>query len=191
MYHCLRAMLRKIAKKALISKKVNPHSFRHARATDLANHLTEAQMKEYFGWTMGSDMASVYVHLSGRDTDEAILRIHGKLGKNDKQRHEQLKTQVCLICKHENAPEADFCLNCRRPLNLKASLEIEEKERALLKLLTPEMLEQMIQKKVGEIMSSTQAQHRAEIFKDKVVYGEIRISEHSRINGIRRKRSLE
>jgi len=153
MYHCLRAMLRKIARRAKIQKRVNPHSFRHARATDLANHLTEAQMKEYFGWTMDSDMASVYVHLSGRDTDDAILRIHGKLGENEKMNHEQLRTQVCSICGHENPPEADFCLRCRRPLNLKASLELEEKERALLRLVTPEAIEQMIQKKVEEILA--------------------------------------
>lgn len=40
----LKQRLRRIAKRAGIKKKVNPHSFRHARATFLANLLTEAQM---------------------------------------------------------------------------------------------------------------------------------------------------
>jgi hypothetical protein len=110
-------------------------------------------MKEFFGWTMDSDMASVYVHLSGRDTDDAILRIYGKLDKNEKMEHEQLRTQRCQICGHENPPEVDFCLRCRKPLNLKTALELEEKEKELLKLMTPETIEQLIQKKVEEILA--------------------------------------
>ena len=47
-----------------------------------------------------------------------------------------------------NAAEAEFCLRCRRPLNLRALIESEEKERELLRLMTPEMIEQMIQKRV-------------------------------------------
>lgn len=42
-------MLYRIAKRAGIKKRVNPHNFRHSRATYLANFLTEAQMKEFFG----------------------------------------------------------------------------------------------------------------------------------------------
>lgn len=183
-YHAIMMRLRKIAKKAGIQKRVNPHSFRYARATDLANHLTEAQMKEYFGWTMDSDMASVYVHLSGRDTDEAILRIHGKLGENEKQIHEQLKTKICQICDYENAPEMEFCLRCRRPLTIKALLEIQEKEKEFLRLITSEMLEQMIQKKVEEILSNylSQAQPSAEVLKKEVNHGSISL--YSRANGI-------
>jgi len=152
-YHCLNARLRKIAKRAGIKKKVNPHMFRHSRATDLANFLTEAQMKQYFGWTKDSKMASVYVHLSGRDIDETILKIHGKLNENEKTTHEQLKTQVCPVCGYENAPELEFCLKCRKPLNIKTLIEMEEKEKELLKLITPEMIEQMIQKRVEEILA--------------------------------------
>ena len=60
---------------AKITKKVNPHMFRHSRATFLAKHLTEAQLKQFFGWTQSSDMAARYVHLSGRDLDSIILKI--------------------------------------------------------------------------------------------------------------------
>lgn len=166
MYHCLNARLRKIANRAGVKKRINPHMFRHSRATDLANLLTEAQMKKFFGWTKDSKMASVYVHLSGRDIDEAILRIHGKLDENGRVSHEQLKTQVCSVCQHENAPEAKFCLRCGRPLDFKTLVEMEEKERELLKLMTPDVIEQMIQKKVEEILakylSNVQAQTKTE-----------------------------
>ena len=48
-YEALRMLLRKIAKRAGIKKNVNPHNFRHSRATDLANWMTEAQMDKFLG----------------------------------------------------------------------------------------------------------------------------------------------
>ena len=76
-YNSAREILKAVALKAGIKKRVNPHLFRHSRATFLANKLTEAQMCEYLGWVQGSDMPRVYVHLSGRDVDEAILEMNG------------------------------------------------------------------------------------------------------------------
>ncbi|KXA90543.1 hypothetical protein AKJ40_01415 [candidate division MSBL1 archaeon SCGC-AAA259M10] len=52
-------MLNRVAEKADIDKPVNPHHFRHSRATFLANRLTESQMCEWFGWVQGSDRPSV------------------------------------------------------------------------------------------------------------------------------------
>ncbi len=74
-YSSVRKMLKKTFKRANINKKSNPHLFRHSRATHLANHLTESQLKHFFGWTQSSNMASRYVHLSGRDIDDAIREI--------------------------------------------------------------------------------------------------------------------
>jgi len=68
--------------------------------------------------------------------------------------HSQLK-RIQKVCRHENAPEADFCLGCKKPLSLKASLELEKKERELLKLMTPETIEQFVQKKIEEILANT------------------------------------
>lgn len=58
-----------------IEKPVNPHHFRHSRATYLANYFTEAQMCSWFGWSPGSRVPGRYVHLSGRDIDHAYLSI--------------------------------------------------------------------------------------------------------------------
>lgn len=76
-YDAIRMRLSKISKKAGINKKIHPHLFRHSRCTYMANYLTEAQMNAYFGWTQGSNMPSIYVHLSGRDVDDAILKANG------------------------------------------------------------------------------------------------------------------
>jgi len=76
-YDAIRMRLNKISEKAGVNKKIHPHLFRHSRCTYMANYLTEAQMNAYFGWVQGSDMPSIYVHLSGRDIDDAVLKANG------------------------------------------------------------------------------------------------------------------
>jgi integrase len=76
-YGSIRMKIKRLAKKAGINKRIHPHLFRHSRATYIANYLTEAQMNVYFGWIQGSEMSSVYIHLSGRDVDYAILKANG------------------------------------------------------------------------------------------------------------------
>lgn len=76
-YKTAREIVINIAEKAGVKKKVHPHILRHTRATVLANHLTEAQMCEFFGWAQGLRMPRVYVHLSGRNIDPAIDKIYG------------------------------------------------------------------------------------------------------------------
>lgn len=61
-YERIRHLLRELARQAGIEKRVNPHHFRHSRASFLANHLTEAQMKEYLGWVQDSTIQATYVH---------------------------------------------------------------------------------------------------------------------------------
>lgn len=74
----LNHILKKISKRARIKKRIYPYLFRHSRATHLAQHLTEQQMKIYFGWSMGSTMVQIYVHLSCRDLDEKILELNNQ-----------------------------------------------------------------------------------------------------------------
>ena len=76
-----REHLRHLARKAGLSRPVSPHMFRHTRMTQLARVLTEQELKVVAGWTMSSRMASIYVHLSGRDA-EAALRKAIRAGEN-------------------------------------------------------------------------------------------------------------
>lgn len=124
-YGTVREVIKRITRKAGIKKRVYPHLFRHSRATHLANHLTESQMKQYFGWVQGSDMASVYVHLSGRDVDNALLRLNG-LEVEEEKREEQFKALICPRCKGRNSPDAKFCSNCGMCLDEKAALQVDE-----------------------------------------------------------------
>jgi len=116
-YPVVAKTLRHIAALAGITKRVNPHSFRHARASFLAKHLTEYQLKQYMGWTMGSDMAQVYVHLSGRDVDNSILALNGK--KIEKSETEsKIKPRTCYRCKLSNSATSSFCTKCGAVLDL-------------------------------------------------------------------------
>ncbi|AKB77927.1 hypothetical protein MSHOH_1444 [Methanosarcina horonobensis HB-1 = JCM 15518] len=116
----------KTAERAGIDKRVYNHLFRHSRATELANHLTEAQMDSYLGWVPGSNMPSVYVHLSGRDTDEAILRMYGKSTKEEML--PELMSKACPRCEKENGPTSKFCTRCGLPLDMKTMQEIQAYE---------------------------------------------------------------
>lgn len=147
-YSHLRQRLQRIAKRAKISKKVNPHSFRHARATHLANKLTEAQMKEYFGWTQGSNMASVYVHLSGRDVDNAILSIHGL--KQDDEVFEEMKPLICS-CGEINNPTNNYCNRCGKPLKLETALAVDENKNKRNKIMNELVKDPNIAKIVEQI----------------------------------------
>jgi integrase/recombinase XerD len=124
-YGAIRMHLKRIAQKAGIKKRIHPHLFRHSRSTHLAKHLTEAQMKQYLGWVQGSSMAAIYVHLSGRDVDNALLKMHGIV--TDETKDVQMSPKQCTRCSTMNAPTIRFCSRCGLALDIKAALEMEEK----------------------------------------------------------------
>jgi len=115
--------LHKIASRAGIQpKRVYPHAFRHARATHLAEQLPEQLLKEYLGWTRSSNMASVYVHMAGRDVDNAILKLHGiETGDAPKK----FTVNKCPRCKEIKSENALFCFKCGLPLTQEASTTVE------------------------------------------------------------------
>jgi len=125
-YQSFRKVLRKTAKKVGISKPVNPHHFRHSRATELAKKLTEAQLCQYMGWKIGSKEAATYVHLSGRDIDDKILAIHGL--KEEEETEEQMKPIICPRCNTTNDFASKFCMQCSLGLDEKSMLEYDQQK---------------------------------------------------------------
>jgi len=72
----LNQIVKEYAQRVGINKRVYSYIFRHSRATHLAKHLTEQQMKVYLGWSMSSKMVATYVHLSGRDMDQRVMELN-------------------------------------------------------------------------------------------------------------------
>lgn len=133
-YRTISLLLKRASIKAGIKKRVNPHSFRHARATLLASHLTEAQMKEYLGWVQDSNMASTYIHLSGRDVDKALLKMNG-IAIVDDNKQGELELINCSRCGYKNAPTNKFCGKCGLALDIKEALAMEKANNDKDKLL--------------------------------------------------------
>ena len=115
-YPSVLAMLERAKTASGIRKRIYPHLFRHSRATALASKLTEAQMKEYFGWTQGSEMAATYVHLSGRDVDSTLLQMYS-LKELPKEKEVKLDVHICQRCKERNSPTQSFCGKCGNPFD--------------------------------------------------------------------------
>lgn len=153
-YPALRKMLSDTAKKAGIKKNVNPHNFRHSRATFLANHLTEAQMNQYLGWVRGSDMPATYVHLSGRDVDEAILKLRGLQPKEEKI-ESTLAPKKCPRCGLINKATGKFCMRCGSVLDLQTAVtvqdEIKDIDEKFSKLLQDEEIQKLLVKRMIEL----------------------------------------
>jgi len=126
-YATITKLLRKTATQANIKKPINPHNFRHSRATFMSQHLTEAQMKEYFGWTQDSSMAARYIHLSGKQVDNAILEMHGLKPKTKQENI--LKREACPRCKNLNDINNEYCQQCWLPLTITAKNEIDQEQQ--------------------------------------------------------------
>jgi integrase/recombinase XerD len=124
-YPALAKVLKVAAGKAGLEKRVTPHKLRHSRATFLASKLTEAQMNQLFGWRQGSDMPSIYVHLSGRDIDDALLGVYG-LKKAGEGERPKITPRICPRCSTTNGYDARFCSRCGLALDVKAAFEMDE-----------------------------------------------------------------
>ena len=124
-YFSVVKMLRNAAKKAGVNKRVNPHTFRHSRATHLAKKLTEAQLKQFFGWVQSSSMASQYVHLSGRDLDNAVLGLYGITTEEEKSAV-KISQEKCPRCEMPNPSNFMLCRRCGSALNDESAMQIIE-----------------------------------------------------------------
>ncbi|MCW4017785.1 MAG: site-specific integrase [Candidatus Bathyarchaeota archaeon] len=149
-YGAVKIMLKEVASKTGIKKKIYPHLFRHSRATHLAKFLTEAQMNVFFGWKPGSKMPSIYVHLSGRDVDAALFKLQG-IKVEEKAAESLLKRVSCPKCTQANTPDSKFCMRCGSPLDVGTALKVDElrvKADRLMTALTdhPDVLNLLIEK---------------------------------------------
>ncbi len=132
-YGTISKLLKELAQKAGVKKKVNPHAFRHARATFMARHLKEPEMREFFGWGKDSEMPAIYVHLSGRDVDNSVLAVYG-IKQAENSQEPVLKVEPCPRCQEGNDPASKFCHRCGLPLGEGFLVEEDSLEKRIEKL---------------------------------------------------------
>ncbi len=126
----LHTIVSHLGKKAGIKKKAHPHLLRHSRLTEMAKHLTDAELKVFAGWEADSRMPGIYIHLSGADIDKKILGIHGLVEEEEKVEDRPLTPKKCPRCETNNPPTAKFCYRCSAVLDIKTAQEMEEASKA-------------------------------------------------------------
>jgi integrase len=146
-YPALAKVLKVAAERAGLKKRVTPHKLRHSRATFLASRLTEAQLCALFGWKQGSDMPSTYVHLSGRDLDDAILGVYG-LRRKEKEGRAELTPKNCPRCGQPNPATSRFCRYCNMALDMQAVMEVERRRSEADDLMNQVMRDRRVQRAI-------------------------------------------
>ncbi|MCK6478695.1 MAG: tyrosine-type recombinase/integrase [Planctomycetes bacterium] len=148
-------MIKRVALRAGLAKRVHPHLFRHSRASLNASRFTEAQMNAYFGWIQGSDMPRTYVHLSGRDVDNAVLAMHG-LRRADEHPTDAPTRPSCPKCRATVLATAVSCTRCWQPLlgrpvsEDQSSLEFQQAQSLMAELVkNPLFLQALAQVKAA------------------------------------------
>lgn len=120
--------LRLLMKRAGIQRrKISLHSFRHSRASELCNLMTESQLCRFFGWAQGSRMPATYIRAESIDVRKALLKAAGL----EKQEEAKQTGKACLSCKTINALDAEYCDICRLPLDAKKVQQVMEASSTL------------------------------------------------------------
>ncbi|MBN2420662.1 tyrosine-type recombinase/integrase [Candidatus Woesearchaeota archaeon] len=155
-YARILAIIKKYAHLAGIKKRIYPHLFRHSRATFLASMMSDASLKQYFGWAQGSKMASIYIHMSGKDTDDAILKVNGIEAVKEKKQ-QLLIPKKCLRCFAVNEATNRFCKVCGFSLNkeeaeiiLKADVERKQADDIMNRLMKDNEILELIRQKLTQ-----------------------------------------
>jgi integrase len=117
-------LMRTLKERTGLNKDLYPHLLRHSRASHLANQFTEQQLKQFLGWTAGSNMAAVYVHLSQRDIQNAVLKAYGIESHTEDK--DTFKVGRCPRCKELNPEKSLYCGKCGLPLKEEVKKKIEK-----------------------------------------------------------------
>ena len=114
--------LKRIAERAGLTKHITPHIFRHTRITNLIQMgMSESVIKMMVWGNMSTNMFRTYAHLTGEDTDQALMKIYGITDGTKTKKIQPMAARQCPECKHINLHTTEYCLNCLTPLTEEAT----------------------------------------------------------------------
>jgi hypothetical protein len=112
----------------LLKKPWNPYIRRHSSLTEKSGILKEHHLRQFAGWSPGSNMHLKYLHYFGNESNESLLEAYGFVTK-DRYQSDLLRPKQCPNCNEPNKVDSKFCAKCRMVLTYDAYNEtIEEKE---------------------------------------------------------------
>ncbi|NVM54929.1 MAG: tyrosine-type recombinase/integrase, partial [Candidatus Helarchaeota archaeon] len=86
-YNNLCYILKEGAKRAGIkNKKVNPHAWRKASATENSKYLKYPELCTYHGWKIGSDIPMLYIRYTQEDIKKALQKRNGLVMEKEEER---------------------------------------------------------------------------------------------------------
>ncbi|MEI6840178.1 MAG: tyrosine-type recombinase/integrase [Methanomicrobiales archaeon] len=139
MHQGVTKLLRRIADRADVKKKVNPHIFRHSRITHLIiAGLPDSIIKTMIWGNLTTEMFQTYAHLTGEDVDNAVMKMHGIINPAEAKKQRGMTPRQCPTCGEINNHTADFCINCMTALHEDATRSIESLSKDFMS--NPQML---------------------------------------------------
>ena len=111
----------------------------------------------FFGWQHRTKVVRRYIHLSGKDVDNALIALNEGIGQPRIEEY-KLKSIICKRCSESISIGMNFCSRCALPVNLdnEFTREMElENENIELKLSIRSIREQM-NLQFSQIMSMIQ-----------------------------------
>lgn len=131
-YESLFKQLRRIVKRAGITKRVSPHTFRHSRITHLIQEGVQESVIKMMMWgSLTTDQLKTYAHLTNADIDRGILEAAG-ITRPIRHKSKALKPQQCSTCGQVLGPSVQFCPTCGTDLSEAGRMSSEQAKRWLL-----------------------------------------------------------
>ncbi len=138
----VRKNLNIVKKRAGLRKPVNPHAFRHARATDCAKRgYQEMLMRKMFGWSKDSNMPGFYIHLVSKDVENKLLSDAG-LVQSYSQTEKVLNLVCCPRCGKSHSAGTKFC-TCGFVLDAVEAMQVDIGKETKALQLTQTILKDM------------------------------------------------
>ncbi len=126
----MRQTIQGLFRAAGVKRRVWPHLLRHSRLTELAEKISESDLRIAAGWTPGSDMPAIYVHRTGGDVKRKMKRLHGVATEEEKAQEDRnpLAPVKCpdLTCGATNPAGFTYCGRCGGPLTAEAAKKRRE-----------------------------------------------------------------
>jgi predicted nucleic acid-binding Zn ribbon protein len=133
-----------------LKKPWNPYIRRHSALTEKSAILKEHHLRQFAGWSAGSNMHLKYLHYFGNESNDSILEACGII-PNDREAGDILKPKQCPNCSEPNKPDSKFCAKCKMVLTYDAYNETLEGQKQKEDQLS------MVQSQVDKMQSQMQS----------------------------------
>lgn len=134
-YGAIHSIFQEVFVRAGLTKRFNPHLFRHSRATWCAEHnWNNSIMCEYFGWEQDSAMPAIYISLRKTAVRDKVLETYGL--KPVPQPGSEVPRQTCDRCMTMNPGNTPLCARCGYSLTTTHAVQLRQVEKEASKELT-------------------------------------------------------